>query len=154
MSKSLQIMHNRLFVLFLLVFYCTTLPTLAQSPEYERLKALDQQRFTAQINKDSLTLNALLADDLIYTHSNGVAETKPQYIRGILSGKWDYRTTEVESTTVRLFGPTAILTGRVRMTVLLDGKPTPLYMAYTDVWHRTGRKRWQLVSWAASRLAN
>lgn len=147
-------MHIRPAVFCLLVFFCATLSVLAQSPEHERLKALDQQRFTAQVNKDSLALNVLLANDLIYTHSNGVAETKSQYIGGILSGKWDYRATEVESATVRIFGPTAILTGRVRITVVLDGKPTPLYMAYTDVWHRTGKKRWQLVSWAASRLAN
>ncbi|MEZ0607001.1 nuclear transport factor 2 family protein [Fibrella sp. WM1] len=147
-------MHTRLSLFFWLLFLGTLLPGLAQSPLHEQLRTLDQQRFRAQINKDSLTLSALLADSLLYTHSNGIAETKPQYIRGILSGKWDYRATEVESATVRLFGPTAILTGRVRMTVIIDGKPTPLYMAYTDVWHRTGKKRWQLVSWAASRLAN
>lgn len=37
---------------------------------------------------DKATRNVLLADDLVYTHSNAVIDTKPSYIDGILGGRW------------------------------------------------------------------
>lgn len=145
---------------FLLIAACC----LAQTPAHDLLRSLDKQRFTAQVQKDSLTLNRLLANDLIYTHSSGVVESKKEFMRSLLSGRWNYQSIDTDSVTVRLYGPTAILTGRARVTLLTAGKPTPVTMVYTDVWHkqqatRTGKKgalvsRWQLVSWAASRLPN
>jgi hypothetical protein len=137
----------------LLVILLGTLPVLAQSPREERLKALDAERFSAQIKKDSLSLSRLLSDKLLYTHSNGIQESKAAYMGGILSGKSNYVSVETDGVQVRFFGPTAIITGRARMVLLIDGKQTPRTMMYTDVWHKVG-KDWQLVSWAASRLAD
>jgi len=141
---------------FLLASLLQIATALAQTPQHDLLRSLDKQRFAAQVQKDSVTLQHLLADDLIYTHSNGTVETKAQFTRNVLSGKWKYLAMETDSATVRFYGSTAILTGRATVTLLMDGKPTPVLMIYTDVWHqkaaRTGKKStWQLVSWAACR---
>jgi len=136
----------------------------AQSSRHDLLRSLDKQRFTAQIQKDSLTLNRLLADELIYTHSSGIVETKRAFVHSVVTGRWNYQAIETDSVTVRFYGPVAILTGRAQVTLLVNRQPTPLIMVYTDVWREQpntrsrGRNatasRWQLVSWAASRLPN
>ncbi len=148
--------------IILVCFFLVSLGGAAQSPRHDLLRSLDTQRFTAQVQKDSLALNRLLANDLVYTHSSGVVETKQQFIHSLVSGRWNYQAIEADSVTVRFYGPVAILTGRARVTLLMGDKPTPVIMIYTDVWHEqpiargrgrnAGLPRWQLVSWAASRL--
>lgn len=151
------------FVMLLVCLFLVSLECAAQTPFHDALRNSDSQRFTAQIQKDSLALSQLLSDKLVYTHSSGVVETKRQFIHSLMTGRWNYQSIETDSVKVHLISKSlAILTGRARVTLLIDGKSTPLYMAYTDVWQlQTTRPvnnlsvgRWQLISWAATRLPN
>ena len=110
-----------LLVIFLLLSFCS----LAQSPRHDLLKSLDKQRFTAQIQKDSLTLSRLLGNDLLYTHSSGIVETKQEFIHSLVTGRWIYQAIDTDNVTVRFYGPVAILTGRARVTLLINGQSTP-----------------------------
>ncbi len=47
---------------------------------------LDKKRMTAMAQKDVATLNALLADDLVYTHSSARLDTKQSLIGEMESG--------------------------------------------------------------------
>jgi hypothetical protein len=47
---------------------------------------LDRKRMTAMAEKDLATLNAVLADDLIYTHSSARLDTKKSLIGNMESG--------------------------------------------------------------------
>ena len=60
---------------------------------------LDKKRMTAMAQKDVATLNALLADDLIYTHSSARLDTKQSLIGNMESGSTVY--TAVEPSDVR-----------------------------------------------------
>jgi ketosteroid isomerase-like protein len=56
-------------------------------PETEtaaQLAALDPQIDIAMARQDSQTLDSLLADDFIYTHSNGLSQPKAEFIAAIL----------------------------------------------------------------------
>jgi Domain of unknown function (DUF4440) len=56
-------------------------------PETEtasQLIALDPQLDTAMAQQDGQTLDSLLADDFIYTHSNGLSQPKANFIAAIL----------------------------------------------------------------------
>ncbi|XWW45965.1 nuclear transport factor 2 family protein [Fibrella sp. USSR17] len=146
---------------FLLASLLQIATALAQTPFHDVIKNQDKQRFTAQIQKDSVALTRLLSDKLVYSHSNGVVETKRQFIHSLITGRWNYQSIETDSVTVRLIDNSlAIVTGRARVTLLIEGKPTPILMAYTDIWQLQRSKRvnnvatgrWQLLSWAAGRL--
>ena len=52
------------------------------------IRNLEDRRYKAMVGADKSALNELLADDLIYTHSNAVIDTKQSYIDGILGGRW------------------------------------------------------------------
>ncbi len=47
---------------------------------------LDRKRMTAMAEKDIATLNTVLADDLIYTHSSARLDTKQSLIGNMESG--------------------------------------------------------------------
>jgi ketosteroid isomerase-like protein len=51
----------------------------------------EDRRFAAMANSDIETLEAVLADDLHYTHANGMVEDKAEFIRRIVSGERRYQ---------------------------------------------------------------
>ena len=51
---------------------------------------LDRKRMRAMVAKDVETLESLLADDLIYTHSSARLDTKRSLIQGMVSGTTVY----------------------------------------------------------------
>ena len=53
--------------------------------------ALDEARFDAQVAGDKARLEELLAEELHYTHSNALVDTKASYIDSIISGRVRYR---------------------------------------------------------------
>ena len=61
----------------------------SQSRELNVLQ-LEKDRFKAMIGKDSIALERILANDLLYIHSNGVIDSKETLIKNIMSGKVEY----------------------------------------------------------------
>ena len=51
---------------------------------------LDKKRMQAMAAKDIATLESLLADDLVYTHSSARLDTKQSLIVGMTSGSTVY----------------------------------------------------------------
>ena len=56
----------------------------------DRVIELDKQRMTAMAQKDIATLNALIADELVYTHSSARLDTKQSLIGTCRSGRTVY----------------------------------------------------------------
>jgi hypothetical protein len=110
------------------------------SPE-ERLLQVERRRQRAMIEGDAATLDALLADDLTYTHSTGAVQSKSDLIRAINSGKTRYRSIESPQPQVRVYDASAIVTGPVDMGLETDGKSlfarsrfTALYVLRGGMW--------------------
>jgi len=51
---------------------------------------LDRKRMTAMAEKDIRTLNELISDDLVYTHSSARLDTKQSLIGNMESGSTGY----------------------------------------------------------------
>ena len=102
--------------------------------------------YRAMIAQDFATLDALLAEDVVYIHSTAVAETKEGYLRGVRDGLYDYAAIASSDVTLRHHGDVAIQTGTVRMDVGARGTPpTPTTLLFTLVWKREqlGWRLWQ-----------
>ena len=54
----------------------------------DTIRLLESRRYTAMCEADAKTLEELLADSLVYTHSYGGADSKASYLDGIRSKKW------------------------------------------------------------------
>jgi ketosteroid isomerase-like protein len=112
---------------------------------------LDKRRMTAMAQKDVATLNTLLADDLVYTHSTARLDTKQSLIGAMESGATVYTAVEPSDVKAQDFGDTVVLTGVAQIKVVVNGTPNAFGVRFTDVYaKRNGR--WQMVTWQSTRL--
>ena len=118
----------------------------------DEIRKLEDRRYRTMCDADAKALDELLADSLVYTHSYGGADSKASYLEGIRSKKWQYRKIERPVENIQVHGDCAIVTGKVKIELLSDGKPKTLNSAYTNVWIK-GAKGWQMVAWQSTPLA-
>jgi ketosteroid isomerase-like protein len=112
---------------------------------------LDKKRMTAMAQKDVATLNTLLADDLVYTHSSARLDTKKSLIGAMESGSTVYTSVEPSDVKAQDLGDTVVLTGSCRISVTSGGRPNSFGVRFTDVYANKGG-RWQMVAWQSTRL--
>jgi len=117
----------------------------------ETIRLLESRRYTAMCEADAKTLDELLADTLVYTHSYGGADSKASYLDGIRSKKWQYRAVERPIEDIQVHGDCAVVTGQVRIELLSSGQPKKLNSRFTNVWVK-GPKGWQMIAWQSTPL--
>jgi uncharacterized protein (TIGR02246 family) len=117
----------------------------------DRLREFDQSRFRAMVTNDLGTLAAVLADDLVYIHSDGEVDSKEEFLQRLRSGSLRYRSIEPTEVRVRTDGNTAVVTGRAKMAVTSGGSDRDFEIRYTAVY-RASSDHWQLVSWQSTRI--
>lgn len=106
---------------------------------------------TAVVKGDFATLDKLLADGLIYTHSSGLVEDKAAYVGSMKSGKLKYETLNEEGVKVIPYGDAAIVHAQVKMSGINNGQPFNVSAVLTHVWVKQGGA-WKLASHQATRL--
>ena len=112
---------------------------------------LDVKRMTAMAAKDVATLEAVLADDLIYTHSSARLDTKRSLIDAMVKGTTVYTGVEPSDVKAQDLGDTVVLTGIAQIKVVSNGTPNAFGVRFTDVYTRRNG-RWQMVTWQSTRL--
>src|SRR5215813_1685705 len=112
---------------------------------------LDKKRMNAMAQKDIATLNALLSDELVYTHSTARLDTKRSLIGNMESGSTVYTSVEPSDVKAQDLGDTVVLTGSCRIGVMSGGQPNSFGVRFTDVYANKGG-RWQMVAWQSTRL--
>jgi ketosteroid isomerase-like protein len=117
----------------------------------EKIIDLDRKRMTAMAQKDIATLNELLADDLVYTHSSARLDTKQSLIGNMESGSTVYTSVVPSNVRAQDLGDTVVLTGECRISVNAGGRPNSFGVRFTDVWANKGGN-WQMVAWQSTRL--
>ena len=112
---------------------------------------LDRKRMQAMATKDVATLESLIADDLIYTHSSARLDTKRSLIDNMTSGSTVYTAVEPSDVKAQDLGDTVVLTGIAQIKVTANGSPLAFGVRFTDVYaKRDGR--WQMVTWQSTKL--
>jgi ketosteroid isomerase-like protein len=117
----------------------------------ETIRLLESRRYRAMCEADAQTLEQLLGDSLVYTHSYGGADTKASYLDGIRSKKWVYRAIDRPIEDIQVHGDCAVVTGQVKIELLSEGKPKTLNSRFTNVWVKDA-KGWRMVAWQSTPL--
>ena len=115
----------------------------------EEISKLEERRCAAMTGNDLATLESLLADTLVYTHSSAVVDDKVMYIESIRSGRVKYLKIERFDTQSTVYGDTVISVGRARIDVQVAGSERNLNMRYANVWIKTP-KGWQFALWQST----
>jgi ketosteroid isomerase-like protein len=114
---------------------------------------LDKKRMTATANKDIDTLNQLIGDDLIYTHSSARMDTKQSLIGAMQSGSTVYTSMVPSDVVAQDLGDTVVLTGVAAISVMSGGKPNSFKVRFIDVYAKRP-SGWQMVTWQSTRLVD
>ena len=142
---------SRTIVMAVLVLTTASL-ALGQKPRAGRdrgnieqvIKQLDQERIQAQIKSDTEALERIYAADFIGVGPSGALRTKPQVISDFTSGELKFQSITTNEVQVRIYGNTAIETGRSTMNGQDGGKAVPRDNRFTRVWVKQ-QGHWRLV---------
>jgi len=115
------------------------------------IRALEDRRYQAMIGGDLPALETLLGDDLVYTHSTSLVDGKASYLDKLRTKKIAYRKVERTKESIQVHGDTAIITGEIRLEVLVEGSPRAMTSRFTNVWAKRPRG-WQMVAWQSTPL--
>ncbi len=113
------------------------------------IATLEALRWNGLRDGDTAALDALMHDDLAYTHSNGLVDTKTVFLERLTSGQLRYVDISPSDQTIRIHGAAAIVTGRVVLSTGSSEQPLVTPIRYTAVWARTG-DQWRHVAWHSS----
>ena len=114
----------------------------ATSATEQEIVKLEQTVTDAQFKKDRAGLERLLADDYLYTHSNGSVLNKAQEIAESMSSDVQWTDSKFADLKVRIFGDVAVLTGRQTIQGTAKGY-VPGPRRIIDIFvKRSGRWQW------------
>ena len=111
----------------------------------QTIRRLDDERIQAQIHADKVALDRIYADDFIGVGPSGTVRKKPQVISDFTSGELKFQSITTDEVEIRIYGNTAVETGRSTMIGEDKGKPVPRDNRFTRVWVKQ-KGRWQLVA--------
>jgi len=116
-----------------------------------QLLAIEREWDDAVVNRDAKVLERILADDFRLIWIDGSVSNKAELIAGVTNRKATIDPFSTEDVKVRIYGDTAILTGRFTQTARLGTRSETNSFRYTDVYVRKAG-RWRAVSAHASLL--
>jgi uncharacterized protein (TIGR02246 family) len=113
--------------------------------------AAHDRRIAATIAGDTTALAGIMTDDLTYTHSSGVEESKAEFLDGLKNGKYVYREITPRGRKVRVHGDAAIVSGPCHIVIEPGGKRTELDLYFTELFVKEAGQ-WRMALWQSTRL--
>lgn len=134
----------------LLAAVCAATLLPAQSGAEAEIRKVEDAWVTAVSKSDAAAVDKILADDLVYTHSTGIVDSKADYLGKMRSGKQKYDSIRYTDQKIRVYGNTAVVNGQVHMLGSSDGKPFDNRLFVQHVWVKQGGQ-WKLVAHQTTR---
>jgi len=134
-----------LAVVAVLLSGCVSPQSGIESDPVAALRQLDQERIQAQVGADTAALDRLYAEDFIGIGPSGAVRTKAQVIADFMSGSLRFQSITTDDVQWRVYGDTAVETGRSTMTGQDRGKTVPRDNRFTRVWVKR-QGSWRLVA--------
>jgi ketosteroid isomerase-like protein len=115
----------------------------------KEILALEDRRYAAMTSGDLASLEELLHDQLLYTHSSGMMDTKASWLLAMKSGKTRYKSVKCSDQQVRIFGEVALVTGKGHIEAEINGQPRTLRLMFLNAWAKTPQG-WKFVAWQST----
>ncbi len=117
-----------------------------------RLKAQADAWDRAIVAKDRAAIEANMAEDFRQIDGRGNVETKTSFVEGLVSPDLVIDPYAVEDFDLRVYGDTALLSGRTRMTGRYQGQAFKSHYRYIDIYVKQRDGSWKIVSVQISRM--
>lgn len=111
---------------------------------------LEQEWVSAIVDKDTATIDRLMADNFVGTSPTGAYYMKDQVLDDLRSGRLDVTSMSLDESSANIFGDTAVAFTSQNEVSTYAGEDTSGHYHYTDVWLRRNGQ-WQVVASHGSR---
>ena len=119
----------------------------------EQLKKLETERAAAAVKGDAATLEKQTSDDYTFINMNGQMSDKSQMVNAFKTGQTKLTSDDVSDMKVRVYGNTAVITGKADVKGTLGGKDADGQIMFTRVYVKKGGN-WQSVAFQQTRVSN
>ena len=106
----------------------------ADSALVEAVKSRESERQIAMIRADVPALEDVFAEDVVYIHSNGLAQTRAGLIAMLTKRELRYLNFDIQTAEYREYGGTVVCTGMQSISLTSSGKPFTSNSRYTIVY--------------------
>jgi ketosteroid isomerase-like protein len=134
--------------LFVIAVLCSSVA--AQSVE-DQIKKMETDRAAAVVKGDMALLDRETSDDYTLINMNGQVSDKAQMIGAFKSGQSKLTVDEISDMKVRVYGDTAVVTGKVTVKGTMGGKDATGQAMFTRVYVKKGGQ-WQSVALQQTRI--
>jgi len=115
----------------------------------KQILRLEEDRNRAITSGDAKALEQMTADDYTFITLRGELRTKAEIVSGFRSGSFHYESRRISDLTVRIYGDTAVVTGRSNQKGQENGKDYSGDYRFTRVYVKQGGA-WKTVALQAT----
>jgi hypothetical protein len=120
--------------------------------DIDAILALEARRSKALVDGDAATLDLLTAQDYTHVETGGGVRDKAGFLSILSRPGMRFTSWVIEENLVRVYGDTAVVTGRYHNTVRTSaGEQPPKHARHIRVWVRRDG-RWQNVAHQATQI--
>lgn len=118
----------------------------AETP-VEIVQRLDVARLKAMGAGDGAALGKILSDEMVFVHSDGRSESKPDYIKAMTAGDTAYSDLKTADVSARqIAADVVVLAGAQEMKKKLGPTWSEIKIKFLSVWRNEGGT-WRMVAW-------
>ena len=115
------------------------------TPTTDQIKDLEDRRYAAMVSGDLDTLDDLLSEEVIYTHSDASVDTKPSYLEMLRTGTLVYDALQHTTDAVLARPGVAIVSRTMSGSIHMRGTAKTLNSRVAAVWIAED-SRWRLAA--------
>lgn len=116
------------------------------------IHALEERRYAAMMVGDVAALDALLDDELTYVHSNGLVQTKADYLESFRRGLRKYESIGRDEVKIDVRGDAALVHAKLHIRARLGNASRVVDTFALAVWIRKNGS-WRLLALHSTALA-
>lgn len=115
----------------------------------QQIKSLEEERNRAIVRGDASVLERMTADDYTFITLRGELRTKSDIVKGFQSGSFRYKSRQISDLNIRVYGNSAVVTGRSTQQGSENGKDYSGDYRFTRVYVKQNG-RWLTVALQAT----
>lgn len=127
----------------------TSLASGSSTDDAKIVAALDTEYQAAVKNNDAAAMDRILSDDFVVVLGSGKIYTKADLLQMARTRRVQYEHQEDSDQTVRVWGDTAVVTAKIWLKGIDEGKPFEWHVWFSDTYVRTPAG-WRYVHGQAS----
>ena len=118
----------------------------------DQLKKMEKDRAAAVVKGDVATLEKLTSEDYTFINANGQLSDKATTMNGIKTGNIKLTANEISDLKVRVYGNTAVVTGKSDAKGTIGGRELKGLVLFTRVYVKKNG-RWQSVAFQQTAIS-